>query len=409
MGQCTPDLSTAARFKCDCDFPWVGERCNQRVDIFNITLLGEIDHTNRGELAVGLKRLVIELGGIPGKVDVTFRTNTKKESNYTTTHVHLYSAVENGSFLESSSFDRIFESNPDEVIDEYLPLPLFPPREEEEVKAKSPHDSWDTNQYVSIILPPVGLVLMTVLLLVAFCTWRRRSGKRESRLRTLVTVVPCNRILNRPGTNTGHLHDASVSSDGSTCTPIHDVDEGSVDSHCDDSSHIQVDTGVVIVQLVRRHGDEAPPDTHCDDAAHIDVGTEAMTLQSVRRQGLSVSLNDNARHGDEAPPNAHCDGVSHINVGTGAVTFDSGRLQGASEARDDNTRDSETLPHDTSHTGLPLDMLPCSSVHDPTQTRDYEPFDRCEEDDEECTVVDDNNVEDISEENPYVHLVAMKR
>ncbi|XP_046582548.1 uncharacterized protein LOC124289920 [Haliotis rubra] len=85
MGQCTPDLLTATRFKCDCDFAWVGERCSQSVDTFNITLLGEIDHTNRGDLAVGLNRLITELGGIPGKGYVKFTTDTQRESSYTTT------------------------------------------------------------------------------------------------------------------------------------------------------------------------------------------------------------------------------------------------------------------------------------------------------------------------------------
>ncbi|XP_046542306.1 protein jagged-1-like [Haliotis rubra] len=113
MGHCTPDLLTAPRFKCDCDFAWVGEKCSQSVDIVNITLLGEIGHTNRGDLADGLNRFITELGGIPGTV-----YNKYKERK------------------QIDSLARIFESNPDEIINEYLPLPLYPPREEEKATLK---------------------------------------------------------------------------------------------------------------------------------------------------------------------------------------------------------------------------------------------------------------------------------
>ncbi|XP_046573991.1 protein jagged-1-like [Haliotis rubra] len=135
-GNCTSDLLTATRFKCNCDFAWVGERCSLYVDIVNITLLGEIDHTNRGDLADGMNRLITELGVIPGKVDIKFMTNSHTENNFTTTYVQFYSAVENGFFIESPFLDEIFESNPDEVINEYLPLPLYPPREEANANTK---------------------------------------------------------------------------------------------------------------------------------------------------------------------------------------------------------------------------------------------------------------------------------
>ncbi|XP_067685379.1 uncharacterized protein [Haliotis asinina] len=411
MGQCTPDLLTAARFKCDCDFAWVGDRCSQSVDVVNITLLGEIDDTNRGGLADGLNRLITELGKIPGRVDVKLTTNIQGESNYTTTFVKLYTATENGSFLENSSLARIFESNPDEIINEYLPLPLYPPRKEEELKVKSTHDRWDTNQYVSVILPAAGLVLMSVLLLVAFCVRRRRSGTRESRLRTVVTAVSCKKNPNRPLTNTGNLHHASVSADSSTCLPIHDVEEGSVDSNSDQTSHIQVDTGVVVVQQVRRHGDEAPPDTRCDDVSHVHVGTGTMTHQPARRQGGTVSQDDSARHGDESPSKTHYGDTLGINESSGDVTLDSGRLQGANKALDDSARqwDFEARRNVTSHTDTPLDLLPRVSVYALTQTSNYEQFDRCEEENTEGTVADDNNVEEIAEEKPYVHLVVVNK
>ncbi|XP_067685380.1 protein jagged-1-like [Haliotis asinina] len=133
-GNCTQDFLAATMFKCSCDFGWVGERCSLHVDIVNITLLGEIDHTNRDDLADGLNRLITKLGGIPGKVDVKFMTNSHRENNFTSTYVQLYCVVENGS-LKENALVEIFESNPQEVINEYLPLPLYPPRDEEEEKA----------------------------------------------------------------------------------------------------------------------------------------------------------------------------------------------------------------------------------------------------------------------------------
>ncbi|XP_067683193.1 uncharacterized protein [Haliotis asinina] len=374
-GNCTPDLLIATRFKCNCEFSWVGDRCSQSVDIINITLLGEIDHTNRGDLADGLNRLITELGGIPGRVDVKLTTNIQKGRIYTTTDIQLYFALDNGSFLDSVSVERIFESNSAEVISDYLPLTLYPPQDEEKENMENPHNDWNTSQYVSAILPPVGLVLMTVLLLVAFCIRKRRSGKSENRLMTVVAVVPCNRNHNRPG----NVQDVSVPPDSSRCLSIQDED------------------------------DAAPPETHCDDAAHIHVGTGAMTFPPARSQGDSVSLDHNARHDDAEPPDTHFYDVSHINGASVDMTLDSGRLQGANELLDDNTRqwDLQARRHVTSHTDLPLDVLPHASVHH--LTRNYEPFDRCEEEDTEGTVVDDNNVEDISAENPYVHLVVVKR
>ncbi|XP_046569976.1 uncharacterized protein LOC124278294 [Haliotis rubra] len=433
MGQCTPDLLTATRFKCDCDFPWVGERCNQSVDIFNITLLGEIDHTNRGDLVDGLKRLIIELGGIPGKVNVTFRTNTKKESNYTTTHVHLYSAVENGSFLESSSFDRIFESNPDEVIDEYLPLPLFPPREEEEVKAKSPHDSWDTNQYVSAIPPPVGLVLIPILLLVAFCIWRRSNKTEQCRddiqLDSFVMDVACN--PQPPGAMTRNLQGASVSPDGYTSLRF----LGSPDTHCDETSNIiSLEAEDITLDPETLEGlGLYPAEAHRDDTLNIHLTTEDMALDPVIIHRFGVSPNDNGRLGD----------VATLQPVTEDLTLDPVIEQDARVSPHDNTHDcdkatlhdvevatldthcdeaSNALP--TTETGALDSVRPSGYPDDHTRLGDFGTLDtrrhvtsyiqpvpgdmtldpgnlKEEEDNAEYTVIDDNEVEDILQEDPF--------
>ncbi|XP_046582537.1 protein jagged-1-like [Haliotis rubra] len=299
MGQCTPDLLTATRFKCDCDFPWVGGRCNQRVDIFNITLLGEIDHTSRGDLADGFNRLITELGGIPGKVTIKFTTKAQRENNYTSTHVQLYSAVENGSFLENDSLARIFESNPDEIINEYLPLPLYPPRKEEKATLGSPHDDVDTNQYVLAILPPVGLVLMSVLLLVASCIWRRSNKTEQCRddiqLDSFAMDVACN--PQPSGAMTGNLQGASVSPDGYTSLRF----LGSPDTQCDEASNALPTTETGAFESVRpsgypdghtRLGDFGTLDTRRHVTSYIQPVPEDMTLD----RGSLEEEEDNAEY-----------------------------------------------------------------------------------------------------------------
>ncbi|XP_071081718.1 uncharacterized protein [Haliotis cracherodii] len=377
-GNCTPDRWTATGFKCDCDFAWVGKRCSQNVDTVNITLLGDIDHTNRGDLSDGLNRLIAELGEIPGKVDVKFAANTQTECNYTTTYVQLYSALENGAFLDSASVNTIFESNRDEVLNEYLPLPLYPPRQEEKSTVKinhtmpteRPHDSLVTDQYVLVVLLPLGLVLMTVLLLAAFSIWKRKSDKSQctdddnDQINSFEMDVPCSRNPDTAGTITGDLQDASVSPDGYTRLLFHDVDEGTLDTHSDDTSNIHRATG-------------------------------DMTLDPWIQEGARVSPDDNARLGDVATLDTRCRITSYIEPVTGDMTIDPCSQEGAIVSPDDNARlgDVATLDtrrHVTSYiepvTG-DMTLDPCSQEGD--------------EEEDEYTVIDDNDVENISQEDPY--------
>ncbi|XP_046542305.1 uncharacterized protein LOC124252695 [Haliotis rubra] len=295
-GNCTPDFLTATRFKCNCDFAWIGERCSHAVDIINITLLGEIDHTKRGDLAFGLNRLITELGGIPGKVDVKFTTNTQKESNYTTTYIQLYFALENGSILESASLIMIFESNPDEVINEYLPLPVYPRQQEEKAKitviqtmaTERLCNRWENGRYVKTIGTPLGFVLMTVLFRVVFWVWRKRSHTsdqflEDDQISLFVMDVACNRNLNRPGNVTGTVRqDASVSPDGYTSLHFN-VHDGSLDTDCDDTSHIHIATEDMIFDPVLQddnnlHDDEANLDNRLHVASYIQPVPEDITL-----------------------------------------------------------------------------------------------------------------------------------
>ncbi|XP_071083979.1 uncharacterized protein [Haliotis cracherodii] len=381
-GNCTQDLLTATRFKCICDFAWVGERCSRSVDIINITLLGAIDHTNEGNLTDGLHRLITELGKIPGKVDVKITTNKHTERNYTTTYIQLFSALENDTFLDSALVNTIFESNSDEVLNEYLPLPLYPPRQEEKSTVKKPHDNWDTVHYVPAVLLPLGLVLMTVLLLVAICIWRRKSDMSKctdddnnDQINSFEMDVPCNRNPQSPGTISGNLQGASVSPDGKPCLHFHDVHEGALDTHCDDTSNI--------------HG-----------------ATGNMNLVPLSQEAASVSPDDNARHGDITQLDTHRHATSNIHNRTGDMTLDLSSLHGASVLESVNTRlhdevTFEARPHVAAH--LPVDVLHLR------QTINYEPLDRCEEEDTEYTDdTDVTDVENISEEDPYVDVVVLR-
>ncbi|XP_046542312.1 protein jagged-1-like [Haliotis rubra] len=345
-GNCTPDFLTATGFKCNCEFAWVGERCSHAVDIFNITLLGEIGHTNRGDLADGLDRLITELGGIPGKVDVKFTTNAQKESNYTTTYIQLYFAVENGSFLESDSLDRIFESNPDEVISEYLPLPLYPRQQEEKEKitvfqtmaTERSRNSWDKGQYVKTIGTPLGFALMTVILWVALWIWRRRSHNsdqflEDDQISLFVMDVACNRSLNRPGNVTGTRQDASVSPSGYTSLHFHDH--------------------------------ERSLDTDCDDTLHIHIATEDMMFDP-------VFLDDNNLHDDEAKLDTGLHVASYIHPVPADITLDPASLE------DEEDEAEYTVIDD-------------NDVEDPLQENPYETIES----------FDENDVDNISQTNPY--------
>ncbi|XP_071081720.1 uncharacterized protein [Haliotis cracherodii] len=377
-GNCTPDHVTATRFKCNCDFAWVGERCSRSVDIINITLLGAIDHTNKGNLTDGLHRLITELGKIPGKVDVKITTNKHTERNYTTTYVQLYSVLENGTLLDSTSLNVIFESNSDDVLNEYLPLPLYPPRQEEKSTVKRPPDNWDTVRYVPAVLLPLGLVLMTVLLLVAICIWRRKPDKSKctdddnnDQINSFEMDVPCNRNPQSPGTITGNLQDASP--DGKPCLHFHDVHEGALDTHCDDTSNIHRATG-------------------------------DMTLVPWSQEGASVSPDDNVHHGDKTPLDTHRHATLNVHNGTGDMTLDLWSLHGASVSESVNQRLPDEATFEARHhvaAHMPVDVLHLR------QTINYKPLDRCEEEDTDSTVTDDTDVENISEEDPYVDVVVL--
>ncbi|XP_067685384.1 uncharacterized protein [Haliotis asinina] len=336
MGQCTPDLLTAARFKCDCDFAWVGDRCSQSVDIVNITLLGEINRANRGYLVDGLNKLITELGGIPGKVEVKLTTHTQKECNYTRTYVQLYFAGENGSLVETDSLDRIFESHPDEIINEYLPLPLNHLREYVKTTMKIPHDNWDTNQHVSAILPPVGLVVMTVLFLAAFSIWRRRSNtiersRDENHLSSLVLDVPCNRRT--PGAMTENIQEASVCPDGYTSLRFLEEDEGSLGTLCDGPSNVSQPPEDITLDPDRLQGFGGYPDdngclvdvatvgTHVGATSNILLQTEDMALDEVIAHCFGVSPG-NARLGDAAALDTN---TSNLNLAADDMAHDRDR------------------------------------------------------------------------------------
>ncbi|XP_046573992.1 uncharacterized protein LOC124282067 [Haliotis rubra] len=239
---------------------------------------------------------------------------------------------------------------------------------------QSPHGSWDTNQYVSAILPPVGLVLVSVLLLVAFCVWRRRSGRSEKvtvddQIGLFVINVPCNRNLNRADSVASFRQDASLCPEGDTSL---DFDEAQVVTF----------------------------DTVCDEISNTQPTTEDVTLDPLSIQGSSVS--DNARLSDVATPGTR----RHV------TSLDPEGLLSVIVSPDDHAPlgdfgTPDTHRHVTSY--APPGVLPCTSGGGLPETNSYDPLNRCEEEDEECTVVDDNNVGDISEENPYVDLVVLKR
>ncbi|XP_067685382.1 uncharacterized protein [Haliotis asinina] len=376
-GNCTPDLLIATRFKCNCEFSWVGDRCSQSVDIINITLLGEIDHTNRGDLADGLNRLITELGGIPGRVDVKLTTNIQKGRIYTTTDIQLYFALDNGSFLDSVSVERIFESNSAEVISDYLPLTLYPPQDEEKENMENPHNDWNTSQYVSAILNPVGLVLMTVLLLtvlllVASCIRRRRSNNTQqcrdhSQISSLVMDVAFNPRL--PGAITGNLQEASVSPDGYTSLRFPREDEESPDIHCDDTSNISLAAEDSTLDPEDQPGFGFYPndDTRLgkaaacatDDISNIHIKTEDVTLDDVIAHCFRVSPNDNVHLGDAALFDTNCDDTTKLHLSSEDMTHNQLILHGLDVSPNDKAShgDVATTQEVTNDLTLDPDIL----------------------------------------------------
>ncbi|XP_046354308.2 uncharacterized protein LOC124133809 [Haliotis rufescens] len=220
---------------------------------------------------------------------------------------------------------------------------------------------------------------MIVLPLMAFGIWKRRSDTSQciedenDQIDSFGMDVPRNRNPNRPGTITGSLQGANVSPDGNPCLHFHDVDEGALD-------------------------------THCDDASNIHGATGDMTLVPWSQEAASVSPDDNARHGDITPLDTHRHATSNIHNGTGDMTLDLRSLRGASVLESVNTglHDEATFEarhHVAAH--LLFDVLHLR------QTINHEPLDRCEEEDTDSTLTDDTNVENISEEDPYVDVVVL--
>ncbi|XP_046542307.1 protein jagged-1-like [Haliotis rubra] len=387
-GNCTSDLLTATGFKCNCGFGWVGERCSLHVDIVNMALLGEIDHTNRGDLADGLKRVITELGGIPGKVDVKFTTNTQKENNFTTTYVQFYSAVENGSFIESSLLDEIFKSNPDVVINGYLPLPLVHMAAGTQTNMCRPFYLLERSEEVTDDNDQIDLFVIN---------------------------VPCDSDLNRAGSVKNFRKDASLCPEVDTSLDFDEAQVVTLDTVCNEISNTQSTAEDVTRDPLSIHAsvsDVATPGTRRHVTSVIHPDTEDLTLGLVRRQGASVSLDDDGRHGDVTTLNTRRHVASHIEPVTGDMTLDPEGPPSFIVSPDDHAPlgdfgTPDTPRHVTSYT--PLRSLPCTSGGGLPQTSSYEPLNRCEEEGAACAVVDDNNVEGASEENPYVDLVVRKR
>ncbi|XP_046542316.1 uncharacterized protein LOC124252706 [Haliotis rubra] len=289
-------------------------------------------------------------------------------------------------------------------------------------------DGWDIGQYVSAILPPVGLVLMSVLLLVAFFIWRRRSDRSanvtgDDQINLYVINVPCSRNLNRPGTVTGS-QDASLSPDGDTSLGFDEAQVGTHDTACDEISNTQPTTENVNLDPENlwgssgyrddhaRLGDVATPDTRRHITSIIQPVTEDVPLDPGSLRGGGVSPDDYARLGDVATPDTRRHITSIIQPVTEDVPLDPGSLRGGGVSPDDHARLADVATPDTRHhvpSYTPLDLLPCTSGGGLTQTSNYEPLDRCEEEDAACIVVEDHDAEDISDENPYVHLVVINR
>ncbi|XP_046542304.1 protein jagged-1a-like [Haliotis rubra] len=167
-------------FKCDCDFPWTGEKCDLNVDITNITVLGVINHNNKGSLITGLRKVINDLGGIQGQVNVVISTHIYSESINITTQVQFYVTLENDAFLTSDFVREIFSSHSDADINQYLPFPLYPARDtdDEEIGITTQENitegSWfKSNWYKVVGALSAGLVL--VALCVLFLMWRRKS------------------------------------------------------------------------------------------------------------------------------------------------------------------------------------------------------------------------------------------
>ncbi|XP_046542318.1 uncharacterized protein LOC124252710 [Haliotis rubra] len=183
---------------------------------------------------------------------------------------------------------------------------------------------------------------MSVLLLVAFCIWRRRSNKTEQcrELSSFVMGVAYNRNAQPTGAMTGNLQEASVSLDGYTSLRFLEVDEGSHDTSCDDTLNINPATKDMTLDPESlqgfsgysedngRLGDVAAFDTHCDDISIIHRATEDMTLDEVIAYCFGVSADDNARLGDTAAFDTNCDDTTKLHLSTEDMTHDQVILHG---------------------------------------------------------------------------------
>ncbi|XP_046542314.1 complement component C1q receptor-like [Haliotis rubra] len=207
-----------------CDFPWTGETCDLNVDITNITVLGVINHNNKGSLITGLRKVVNDLGGIQGQVNVVVSTHIYSESINITTQVQFYVTLENGTFLTSDFVREIFTSHSDTDINQHLPLPLYPARDtdDEEIGITTQENitegSWfKSNWYKVVGALSAGLVL--VALCVSFLMWRKKSHGSGQMLEdnqgNVIEMDVVNRTVqgqHRP--TSGCEEDARASTDG---------------------------------------------------------------------------------------------------------------------------------------------------------------------------------------------------
>ncbi|XP_046574037.1 uncharacterized protein LOC124282111 [Haliotis rubra] len=191
---------------------------------------------------------------------------------------------------------------------------------------------------------------MSVLLLVAFCIWRRRSNKTQqcrddNQHSSYVMDVACNP---RPtGAMTGNLQQASVSPDGYTSLRFLEVDEGSHDTRFGDTVNVNLASedmtldqegpkGFSVYPNDNAHvGKAATCDTHCDDTSNIFLATEDMNLDDVFVHCFRFSPDDNARLGDAATLDTNCDDTTKLHLPTENMTHDQVILHGFGVCSDD--------------------------------------------------------------------------
>ncbi|XP_041347602.1 uncharacterized protein LOC121367477 [Gigantopelta aegis] len=195
-GNCTLDQSTSG-YHCKCE-KYAGSHCEMKLVDFTgppmtVLLYGTISSNNTrllDQLRVGLKNILIHLGGYGGYISIKQDTEADKKDNVHITRLKFIAAEDGGKkVIPLDAIKKIFNTNTDDDINQYLPLPLYTGtgyQQRQKASAEEASNWADRHWYVIFL---ILLAILVVVVVGALFLIRRRRRKANSDYKTAINGV----------------------------------------------------------------------------------------------------------------------------------------------------------------------------------------------------------------------------